>query len=490
MVFPLNRVPPDAYPRRALPAGSHRFLALSAVLLILAACGRSAAPDDVEGEVRGLTGTHTKAVWVQSDGTDPRAQGEQLVLMGFDSDDAQGERVLLGERGSYVKPLLTPRGTRVVFSTRAVPGPPEVFIVDWDGRNLRKLADGVALTTWENPLDETEWLYLGTDNKGYDSATVVRFPLDDPQAREVVWNKALVAFDTFQVSADGRHAGGLFPWPYAGVATLPNGRLTRLGEGCWTALTTARGPLVWYFDGAHRNLTMVDVGSDTRWMVNINDAPGFEGAEVFHPRWTNHPRFLTISGPYNQGGPNQARTGGAQAEVYLGRFSADFTRVEAWARVTENSGGDSYPDVWIDARRSPHPRRARGPIGPPAAAAPAETRAGGQADSGRLVLDVRLVQPGPVPSPEDILPYRNALVVNEYEVVTVVEGTYGDGTIDVAQWVIRDGSLLPGAKRHAGTAARLALERYDAHGELEGERLIREGESNRTLYYDVSRPPR
>ncbi len=98
---------------------------------------------------------------------------------------------------------------------------------------------------------------------------------------------------------------------------------------------------------------MVDVDTDARWMVNINHAPGFDGAEVFHPRWTNHPRFLAISGPYNQGGANQARTGGNQAEVYVGRFSADFSKVEAWARVTNNSGGDSYPDVWIDAQPQP-----------------------------------------------------------------------------------------------------------------------------------------
>ncbi len=53
-------------------------------------------------------------------------------------------------------------------------------------------------------------------------------------------------------------------------------------------------------------------------------------------------------GPYNQGGRNQVRSGGKQVEIHLGRFSADFSKVEAWARVTNNSGGDSHPDVWID----------------------------------------------------------------------------------------------------------------------------------------------
>jgi hypothetical protein len=283
--------------------------------------------------------------------------------MGLDTDDGGGERVILGERRSYVKPLLTPRGNRIVFSRRLVPGP-QVFIVDWDGTSLRTLADGFALDVWENPVDGSEWVYVGTGNRDGDFATVTRFPIDAPDRREVVWNKSLVTIDTFQVSADGRRAGGLFPWPAAGVAELPNGPLTKLGEGCWTAIASVRGPLFWYFDGAHRNLTMVDVDTGARWMVNINDAPGFDGAEVYHPRWTNHPRFLVISGPYNQGGVNQARTGGKQAEVYLGRFSADFSKVEAWARVTTNAGGDSYPDVWIDVGRSPYPRRPSGRIGP------------------------------------------------------------------------------------------------------------------------------
>jgi hypothetical protein len=479
------------HPRpRAGRVHTHLRLASVCAVLFLTACGRQGpALSGLPADVRALTGAHTRVVWVQSDGTDPRAQGEELVLMGLDTDDGLGERVILGERSSYVKPLLTPSGGRIVYSTRAVPGPAEVFLLNWDGTGLRKLADGLALATWENPLDSTEWLYLGTDLDGYDAATVVRFPIDAPEAREVVWNHSPVGFDTFQVSADGRHAGGLFPWPVAGVATLPNGTFTKLGEGCWTALASARGPLFWYFDGAHRNLTMVDIGTDTRWMVNVNGAPGFDGAEVFHPRWTNHSRFLTISGPYNQGGPNQARTGGAQAEIYLGRFSADFTAVEAWARVTDNSGGDAYPDVWIDAARSPHPRRARGPVGPPTAPGP-EGAAPARADASRVVADVRLTRLGSVPSPEDILPYRNALVINEYEIVNVVEGTYGEGRIEVAQWAIRDGALLPGARRYAGAAARLTLERYDAHGELEGERLIRDRDSDLPVYYDVAGPER
>lgn len=456
-------------------------------LLLLAGCGRNASPTGPGSELYALTGAPARAVWVQSDGTDPRAAGDQLILMGIDTQDGRGERTILPERRSYVKPMITPRGNRIIFSSRVEPGPPETFIVNFDGSGLRKLAPGFALTVWENPVDESEWVYIGTDNIKHDFKTVTRFPIDAPDKREPVWNASLVSMDTFQVSADGRFAGGLFPWPHAGIADLKKGTVTRLGDGCWPGLTRARGPLFWYFDGAHRNLTMVDVAAESRWMVNINSAPGFDGAEVYHPRWTNHPRFMTISGPYNQGGPNQARTGGPQVEVYLGRFSQDFARIEAWARVTNNSGGDTYPDVWLDADGSPH-AKVSGPIGPVRAAATRTSATDPPPDATRLVVSVRLSQPGPVPSPESILPYRHALVVNDYEVVEVVAGTYPDKTMKIAQWAIRDGRTLPDARKIAGAAFTLTVERYDAHRELEGERLISSGPpSSSPLYYDIGR---
>jgi hypothetical protein len=223
-------------------------------------------------------------------------------------------------------------------------------------------------------------------------------------------------------------------------------------------------------------------------MVNINDAPGFGAAEVNHPRWTNHPRFLTITGPYNQGGPNQARAGGRQTEVYLGRFSSDFSRVEAWARVTNNAWGDSLPHAWIDIANSPYPRRPSGPIGPPNVSGGAAGRELPRGDAGRLVLNVRLTRPGPIPNPTAILPYRSALTVNEYDVLDVIAGKEAGRTIRIAQWVIRDSKVIAGAEKSAGAAFTLTVERYDAHAELEGERLISGSEaSSLPLYYDVGR---
>jgi hypothetical protein len=457
---------------------------IAALSVAAAACGGPS--DRTQDPVRAFTGAHTRIVWVQQDGKDPEAVGDGLILMGYDSDDGRGERVILDERGSYVKPLLTPDGRRIIYSTRPKPGPAEVFIVNWDGSERRKLGDGFALGVWKDPDDGRQWVFAGTDMTNWEFATIWRFPIDEPTARDIAWNAAPVSIDNFQVSSDGRFAAGMYPWPEAGVADLHTRTLKKFGQGCWPALTTARGVLYWYFDGAHRNLTLVDVDSGGRWMVNVNGAPGFDGAEANHPRWTNHPRFMTLSGPYNLGGPNQARAGGPQVEIWLGRFSEDFSRIEAWSQVTSNGGGDSLPDAWIDIDESPLAMRAAGPLGPPHLRA-AHGQPAAPPAAGRVVVNARFLRGAAVPAPESILPYRNALIVNEYEIMDVVDGAYSEKVIRVAQWGIRNGRIVPGATRFAGAASTLAVERYDAHGELEGERVISASEeSSLPLYYDLT----
>jgi hypothetical protein len=461
-------------------SASPRAAALTALLLLPLACASAPARTGASAEVYALTGAPTRAVWVQGDGSDPFASGRNLVLMGLDTEDGRGERVVLGEPGSYVKPLITPAGTRVVYSTHPLQGDPSVYVVNFDGTGRRRIDSGFGLGVWADPGDGSEWVDVGTDAREYSVGAVVRVRIDRPEQRRTVWSAARVQLDSFQVSPDGRLAGGQFPWPRAGVADLTAGTWCQLGEGCWTALQDVGSPLFWYFDGAHRNLLLVDVTTDRRWTVPINHAPGFRNPEVYHPRWTNHPRFLAMTGPYDQGGANQVRSGGNQSEVWLGRFTADFTAVEAWARVSRNGRGDSYPDVWIEPGDGALPRMASGRVGPGARTV---------VDAERAVVEARLVTAGAIPDPQAILPYRHALVVSVYEVTRLLEGQYDGGPLLVAQWAIRDGRVLADAARPAGQQARLTIERFAAHPELEGERLVQGPDlPDRPLFYDAGAP--
>ena len=171
---------------------------------------------------------------------------------------------MLGEPASYAKPLITPDGQSIVFTIRREGA---VDAIDWDGGRLRRVTEGFGLDVWADPADGTMWIYVGGDEAPTDPPTypvVRRHRLDDPAVFEVVWDAQPVAGDTFQLAANGRTAAAMLPWPTAGVIDLASGTWRKLGEGCWTAFSPGADPLFWYFDGAHRNLTIVDVDTDER----------------------------------------------------------------------------------------------------------------------------------------------------------------------------------------------------------------------------------
>jgi hypothetical protein len=86
---------------------------------------------------------------------------------------------------------------------------------------------------------------------------------------------------------------------------------------------------------------MFDKGQKNKRTVAINNAPNINGRDVYHPRWSNHPRFLTMTGP---------GVGGHDANPYLGEFSSDFTKVARWVQVTHDDKGDFYGDAWIGSK--------------------------------------------------------------------------------------------------------------------------------------------
>ena len=296
-----------------------------------------------QSDVQGFVGTHTRIVWVQDvgDGKDFYGEGHQLRLMGFDSLDGRGERPILPEIGHYAKPVITPRGDRVLFSDRHTG---KVFIVNWDGTELRELSQGRTLSTWMDWANDREWAYVGRNQgqKDREQGLIVRFPLDDPGQVEHVWDNVLVNENNFIVSADGTRASINTPHGI-GIANLQTGEWEKFGEGCWTALAPDNSYLLWIFEGSHRRVSIFDPRTHQRRSVVVNGGPGIDGHRVFHPRWSNHPRFLAVTGPFREG----VRGGGKDVEIYLGRFNVELTEVGDWLRITRNEHADFYPDVWI-----------------------------------------------------------------------------------------------------------------------------------------------
>jgi len=303
-----------------------------------------------------FTSTHTRVVWVQEQGkgTDTFALGENLMLMGYDSRDGKKEKPLLPETGNFYKSFFTPDGQKIVVSNRRLH---EIYLVDFDHGGKKMLGKGVAVDVWQDPETGKVWVYAlagdGPENKYFTTHPLIRFPLDHPGQRETVWDKTHLSWSNFDMSRDGKFAGGLFPWPHAGILLFEKNKWKQYGKGCWTALSPDNSAILWFFDGLHRNLNFVNPFTAEFWSTNINNAPGIGGYEVYHPRWSNHVRFLTMTGPYVEGeGGNKITGGGQKVEVYVGRFSPDLKKVEDWFQLTHNDRADFYPEVWLENGRT------------------------------------------------------------------------------------------------------------------------------------------
>ncbi|MEX0887256.1 MAG: LamG-like jellyroll fold domain-containing protein [Phycisphaeraceae bacterium] len=321
------------------------------VVCVLAWAGPTRA-GEVHDALRELTGAPTRVVWVRDtgDGSDVFAESDRLVLMGFDTESPAGPEPLLASPGNYSRPLITPRGDGVVYSDRRSR---QVYHIDWDDPAPRALVDGFALAVWRDPADGQTWVYVKIEphESGYaarGNATINRYRIDDPGDGELVWDATPIDTDNFQLSADGTRASALAPWPDAGILELADGRWLRLGRGCWVSLAPDNSYRFWVFDGPHRNVTIFEPGAADSRLVNINDAPGIDGYEVYHPRWANHPRVLAMTGPYKVGGGgNRIRAGGREVNIYVGRFDTAFTEVERWVQVSDDDRAGFYPDVWV-----------------------------------------------------------------------------------------------------------------------------------------------
>ena len=86
----------------------------------------------------------------------------------------------------------------------------------------------------------------------------------------------------------------------------------------------------------------------------------------------------------------------------------------------------------------------------------------------KCVAEARLVETSKFPLLQRILPYTEALTVNEYEVQKVLSGDFDPGKrIRVVHWAIRTRRPLAISQARTGEVLRLPLEQYKDHAELE-----------------------
>jgi Concanavalin A-like lectin/glucanases superfamily len=323
-----------------------RFVAIGVMLASQQAVRSSSSIAD-SASVEEFTGGHTRVVWVtDAANKDTFAERKNLQLVGYDSRDGKGERIICAEKANYYRPLITPDGERIVYSNRKTL---RIYLVKWDGSPPQLLKEpGCASEVWRDPETGKTWVYY-QESLGDFTKPVRRFPIDEPAKVETVWSSSIIqALPSFQLSRDGKMAASTFPWPSSGVAELPNVAWRKHRDGCWPAMAPDDSYLSWTFDGPHRNLFMTRAGEKDSWKINVSKAPGVNDYEVYHPRWTNDVRYMVMTGPYTSGNKRiKLWDGGDGVEIYLGKFNKEFRDIEAWFKLTTSKTGEFFPDVWI-----------------------------------------------------------------------------------------------------------------------------------------------
>ena len=109
----------------------------------------------------------------------------------------------------------------------------------------------------------------------------------------------------------------------------------------------------------------------------------------------------------------------------------------------------------------------------------------------RITLRGKLLAKTEVPDLKDIAPYRDALVVHEYEVEKILKGTYAPKKIRVARWGLLDARPSAVAREKPGESVALVVEPLKDHPQLEAAVLQNTLDENfdLDLYYDVANGP-
>ena len=103
-------------------------------------------------------------------------------------------------------------------------------------------------------------------------------------------------------------------------------------------------------------------------------------------------------------------------------------------------------------------------------------------------MRARLAAESPAPTPEQIVPYREALVLREYVVPPKKQERLGGERVRVAHWAVLDGRSQPLPEPKNGKRTLLVLEPWEAYPRLENAYLsdTLDPDPEIPLYVDVS----
>lgn len=298
----------------------------------------SKRPDDLAARIKKFTGAATRIVWSRADNpADIFGEKREAQLLGFDTEDGRGERCILSQPDSYARPLITPDGQRIVVSNVATH---ICYVVNFDGTGLHEFAQGFAACLWSDPKTKETWVCVREKEGSGKTEVIVRRKLDHPEVAVRIWTTAdngESAMSHFGLMNDGIHAVDCNPWPIIGTIDVERGRFKSVTNGCWPSVCPDETGRFFTFRGNHRSIYMFDkLKSDGR-IVKLDTVPNAPLPTVYHPRWTNHPQFITVTSPL----------GHPQSKLFIGKFDDRYSSIQEWRQITYSDKPDSFGNAWI-----------------------------------------------------------------------------------------------------------------------------------------------
>lgn len=322
------------------------LIATTIACLTLGFLSQLQAASGLGAEIEAMTGGRTKIVWLRgkTGGFLPWNDAALYKIMVFDTKEG-AERELVPE-GEYAWPRLTPDGRKVLFSV-AEKGTKhtensQVYIIDWEGKGLKKFAPGYAHDTYLDPKTKVQWVVvtdvLGDDKSG--AQTYRRLRLDNPAVMEVIVPAQKNFRGESAISGDGKRL--FVQVPTISQVDAETGNLAQsFGAGCNLDIAPDNSYRCWFYDGSHRSVHIY--GPDGREQHNVpihQGGEGLNGKEVWNPQWTNLITIFTMCGPFEK-----LHLPGA--DVYIGKFDDGLTKVEKFIRICETPDANMNPHGWV-----------------------------------------------------------------------------------------------------------------------------------------------
>lgn len=358
---------------------------------------------------------------------------------------------------------ISPGGSQLAYLSRPVPrddypeveAPGELRLVDLGTGSERVLATdarpygyGNRAAVWR---DERELIYIDASGRTRlaDVASGRSRRLTDERRDTLAW----------LIDATLRHA--VKGWPVFSVYDAAARRVIegRRYPGC-EPYFSHDGRFGFWIERAGGPVRWIDLDSDATGAILDNEDPRIPGAQryTYFPMLSRDGRMLAFAAS-----PGDHDHFKSNYDVFVAPVDpASLALTGRPLRLTAHPASDRYPDVHVESLDLDRWRREAPPV-PVAGAPPPPPAAKGPLDA-RAVLRTC----SRVPSLREIAPYRDALLVCEWELGEVLAGEPDGDRLRVAHWGLRAGERQAIASAQPGLHAHLRLQPLLGAVQIEG----------------------